>query len=147
MIGEARMFNHNSFSPISFSRTAWAGIKQQQQQGRSGYWRLFYHQLQEAALNEKGVEPVKLKAVKYEPYVEQPDGSVIFGKPAKLKAKQAASTDEPAKNYIAETMRWHCQVKLLLAELTSFSKVGALRSSDYGEHKEDEDALLISLVV
>lgn len=56
------MFHRPSFSPVSFSRISFNGATQPvEQSGRSGYWRLFYYQMQEEALKEK--EPaVEVKA-------------------------------------------------------------------------------------
>lgn len=52
----------SSFSPVSFSRIAFNGAQQiipERQDGRSGYWRLFFTQMQEEALKEyeKKTEP------------------------------------------------------------------------------------------
>ena len=150
------MFNRSSFSPVSFSRTAWAGIQQQQQEGRSGYWRLFYHQLQEAALNAKKVGPTKLEEAKFEPHTEQPDGSVVFGKAAEPKAKSVAAVVEVADDYVAETMRWHYKVQRLILELSGFEPVTApapfqmlpLQASlvQVKDEEEDEEELLVLLM-
>ena len=152
MTGEARMFNRNSFSPISFSRTAWAGIQQSQQEGRSGYWRLFYHQLQEAALNKEKIKPIKVEEVKFEPYTEQPDGSVIFGKP-KIKAKVVPAVDTAVENYVAETMRVHHQVQMLIARLSVIETRGVsvqlplwMEPEKLVVDEEDEEELIILLM-
>lgn len=55
------MFNHSSFSPVSFSRISFNGV-QAANEGRSGYWRLFYTQLQEESLkNEKADESTRIQ--------------------------------------------------------------------------------------
>ena len=46
------MFLRNSFNPVSFSRISFAGATAPINDGRSGYWRLFYTQLQEEALKK-----------------------------------------------------------------------------------------------
>ena len=45
------MFNRSSFSPVSFSRISFNGV-QAANEGRSGYWRLFFTNLQEEALKK-----------------------------------------------------------------------------------------------
>lgn len=147
------MFNRNSFSPISFSRTAWAGIQQSQQEGRSGYWRLFYYQLQEAALNKEKIKPIKVEEVKFEPLIEQPDGSVIFGKIVKDKTKVVPTVDTVVENYVAETMRVHHQVQLLLIRLQrietntiSVELPAWMTLEKLGEPEEDEEELIILLM-
>ncbi len=147
------MFNRNSFSPISFSRTAWAGIQQSQQEGRSGYWRLFYYQLQEAALNKEKIKPIKVEEVKFEPLIEQPDGSVIFGKIVKDKTKVVPTVDTVVENYVAETMRVHHQVQMLIARLSVIeTRCVSVQSSTWVEPEklavddEDEEELIILLM-
>lgn len=46
------MFHRSSFSPLSFSPQAFHGAVQE---GRSGYWRLFYMRMQEEDLAKRGV--------------------------------------------------------------------------------------------
>lgn len=41
------MFHPQSFNPISFSSISFNGANKPVQEGRSGYWRLFFTQLQE----------------------------------------------------------------------------------------------------
>lgn len=88
MTGEVSVFHRSSFSTISFSRTAWAGIKQDEQSGRSGYWRLFYHQLQEQALKDS--ETKKRTTEFVEPYslTEAKDGSATIVFPGKAKPRK-----------------------------------------------------------
>lgn len=52
------MFNPSSFSPVSFSRISFNGV-QAANEGRSGYWRLFFMQMQEDALKKSVKEEVK----------------------------------------------------------------------------------------
>jgi len=67
------VFHRPSFSPVSFSRVSFNGASQPVvQDGRSGYWRLFFTQLQEQSEQpKKSVEvtstdtkPVTVKPVK-----------------------------------------------------------------------------------
>ena len=46
------MFNRSSFSPVSFSRISFNGV-QAANEGRSGYWRLFFTNLQEESLRKE----------------------------------------------------------------------------------------------
>ena len=46
------MFNRSSFSPVSFSRISFAGA-QAANEGRSGYWRMFFANMQEEALKKR----------------------------------------------------------------------------------------------
>ena len=147
------MFNRSSFSHISFSRTAWSSIQQDQQTGRSGYWRLFYYQLQEASLKTPE-NPVKVEEVKFEPYAEQPDGSVIFGKVVKPKTKAVPTVNTVVENYVAETMRVHHQVQMLLARLQRIEtnvvsvELPAWMTAEklVVDKEEDEEELLILLM-
>lgn len=74
------MWDTRSFSPLSFSPQTFFGTKEPT--GRSGYWRLFYHQLQEQALKDAEQKP-KPKFVELEPIMELSDGSAIVGTPRK----------------------------------------------------------------
>ena len=48
------MFNRSSFSPVSFSTISFAGATAPvQQDGKSGYWRLFFMNMQEEALAKR----------------------------------------------------------------------------------------------
>lgn len=58
------MFHRPSFSPVSFSRVSFNGAMQPvEQDGRSGYWRLFFTQLQEEA-DKKPVSTVEPSSTK-----------------------------------------------------------------------------------
>ena len=51
-------------------------------EGRSGYYRLFFHQLQEEALNKSSAKKTQEPAKQvFESVTELPDGSAIVGKP------------------------------------------------------------------
>lgn len=79
------MFHRPSFSPVSFSRISFNGATQPvEQSGRSGYWRLFYYQMQEETLKGKDEEPSKPYS---EPYKleEKGDGSAIVHFPGRKK--------------------------------------------------------------
>lgn len=76
------MFHRPSFSPVSFSRISFNGASQPVvQDGRSGYWRLFFTQLQEQS--EQGeiavdvttvdAKPVTVKSVKPVKKVRAPE--------------------------------------------------------------------------
>lgn len=59
------MFNRSSFSPVSFSTISFNGARLADE-GRSGYWRLFFTNLQEEALkkrDEKTTEPARQRPV------------------------------------------------------------------------------------
>lgn len=106
-------------------------VRPEQTGGRSGYWRLFFHQLQEQALQKTPER--KLPEPKLEPVVELQDGSAIVGKvqrtkklrlepevnvPEKLppfKPKLVASTrhDEPSEPYIIQIMRAQMEISRL----------------------------------
>jgi hypothetical protein len=64
MTGGLRVFLRTSFSPISFSAISFNGASAQpeKQDGRSGYWRLFFQQLQEEADKPKTTEPTQVEA-------------------------------------------------------------------------------------
>ena len=75
------MFHRSSFSPVSFSRAAFAGATSapEAQDGRSGYWRLFFTKMQEEALRPEEEQ---------KPVVDQPKEAVeisVEAKPAKKK--------------------------------------------------------------
>lgn len=126
------MFLRSSFNPVSFSPMAFNGArKPPENSGRSGYWRLFFHQLQEQALEEK--KPKKpARVIKFEPVKELPDGSAVVGvrsaKPEQVPPEpdQAPSepylfkptplkpeVDEPSEPYVIQTMRLSMEVSRL----------------------------------
>ncbi len=51
------MFNRSSFSPVSFSLISFNGAREDT--GRSGYWRLFFTQMQEEADKERDEKATK----------------------------------------------------------------------------------------
>jgi len=55
------VFLRNSFNPVSFSRISFAGATAPINDGRSGYWKLFFMQMQEDALKKH--EEAKLPKV------------------------------------------------------------------------------------
>ena len=65
------MFNRSSFSPVSFSRISFAGA-QAADEARSGYWRLFFTQMQEDALKKRDEDekPVTKVETSPEPHVQ-----------------------------------------------------------------------------
>lgn len=148
------MFHRPSFSRVSFSLASFHGVssKPEQLKGRSGYWRLFFHRLQEQAL-EKKAEP-KQPESRYEPVVELKDGSAIVGTP---KPKKKVVTPEPvveqaptrkpkltsikpvveAPNYIAETMR----VQMEISRLFTAWQIPAIIYP--AQDTEDEELLLL----
>ena len=145
------MFHRPSFSPVSFSVASFHGVssKPEQQGGRSGYWRLFFHQLQEQALQEKNPER-PAKVIKFEPVKELPDGSAVVGvqsakpkpepeqapaepylfKPATLKPE----VDEP---YVIQAMR----VQMEISRLFTAWQIPAIIYS--AQDTEDEELLLL----
>lgn len=122
------MFLRSSFNPVSFSPIAFNGArKPSEESGRSGYWRLFFHQLQEQALGEK--KPQKpVKVIKFEPVKELPDGSAVVGvhfvklesEPEPEQAplepylfKPAPLKPEVSEPYVIQTMRLSMEVSRL----------------------------------
>lgn len=123
------MFLRSSFNPVSFSPIAFNGArKRPENSGRSGYWRLFFHQLQEQALEEK--KPQKpAKAIKLEPVKELPDGSAVVGvqstKPEQVPPEPEQAPPEPYlfkptplkpevdEPYVIQTMRLSMEVSRL----------------------------------
>lgn len=98
------MFNNQVFSAQYFPpqyHTLLGGT--QVQNGRSGYWRLFFHQLQEAELEKnKGQGKSSVKPIKLDPVKELPDGSAIVGPEAKDKKRvkeKTVSVTEPKPNF------------------------------------------------
>lgn len=74
------MFHRPSFSPVSFSRISFNGAMQPvEQDGRSGYWRLFFTQLQEDSEKKPEVVAVtpepkkKVKRIVKPPVVAKPE--------------------------------------------------------------------------
>lgn len=77
------MFHRPSFSPVSFSRISFNVASQPVvQDGRSGYWRLFFTQLQEDSLKPDAVVAVS---------VDSENSPKPSPKTTKVKAKKAAS--------------------------------------------------------
>lgn len=95
------MFHRPSFSPVSFSLASFHGVssKPEQQEGRSGYWRLFFHQLQEQALGEKKAEK-PAKVIKFEPVKELPDGSAVVGAQSAKPKPKPKPKQAPAEPYL-----------------------------------------------
>ena len=120
------MFLHSSFNPVSFSPIAFNGArKPSEESGRSGYWRLFFHQLQEQALEEKKPEKPS-KVIKFEPVKELSDGSAVVGvQSAKPKPELEQTPSEPylfkpaplkpevSEPYVIQTMRLSMEVSRL----------------------------------
>lgn len=63
------MFHHNSFNPVSFSIQSFKMA--QEDQGRSGYWRLFFYKMQEEALKKDQVKEEVLETEKLEKLAPQ----------------------------------------------------------------------------
>lgn len=102
------MFNNQYFSAQYFPpqyHTLLGGT--QIQEGRSGYYRLFFHQLQEKALESNKSKTTKLEEFK-EPYKLQPqsDGSVKveYGQPSKVKVEDTPSTEPKLPTFRAKVL-------------------------------------------
>lgn len=68
------MFNHKSFSPVSFSIASFKMV--QEDSARSGYWRLFYYQLQEKSLAEQSKAEALNKPTAFPNKKEKPKTAV-----------------------------------------------------------------------
>ena len=139
--------------------TAWgnswgANVTPNPQDGRSGYWRLFFYQLQEAELlkGEKAQTPAP--KVKLEPVKELKDGSALVGTPA-FKPREITPEPEPEPEpepflfkptplradspvYVVETMR----IQMELSRLFTTWKIQAIMRHP----RDDEDEELILLL-
>jgi len=134
-------------------------LSQKVQEGRSGYWRLFFTQLQEDALKPKEAE--KQPEAFKEPYTleEQSDGSVdvVFGKKPVSKVRpveQAQETKTPVQRPIVvplqettifESARLVAQVQLMLVQYVGHNV--ALKNKKVvvtDDEEEDIELLLLA---
>lgn len=138
------MFHRSSFSPVSFSSQAFHGATEE---GRSGYWRLFFYQMQEEAL--KGDEKEKLAEI---PQVttrptktRRPTVTPKVPQEPKFQAPVLAPLPKfeplPLKpSYLEETWRITQEVRVMISQMTS--NVIKL-DSDVDEDEEDIELLLL----
>lgn len=173
------MFDKLSFSTGSFSDSSWDfdgvakdfcsswgnswfnswksswGRLEDNKDGRSGYWRLFYHQMQEEALKEKPSKRVKVYKEKFK-YTELKDGSVVVSElntqtkpPIKLKPVESNLANESIKlptpkeqvtNFLSEAQRVADDVTYLLARYKISVKYHQL---DVANDEDDIELLLL----
>lgn len=151
------MFHHSSFQPLSFSIQSFKMAGQTHtQDARSGYWRLFYYQMQEEAL--KTGEAEKAKPAEATPEV------VAEEKPIETKAKPKAKVEklafEPTPAPSKPPMRLkpvyrapeHYDVRpaLNVASTEHFQQLSAFLGLKYEsllrQAQNDEDDILILLL-
>ena len=88
------LFSANYFKPQYFNAAYLHGATAMPaQDGRSGYWRLFYYEMQEEALREKRDDQVPANAVAQDTLVKREDIPVVAKRPAK---KRKPAPAEPA---------------------------------------------------
>lgn len=131
------------------------------QEGRSGYWRLFYTQLQEQALEAK--EKPKQEAQFKEPYKleKQADGSYLVkepsAKPKKARIKEQPEpviptpfrpqplSTQPDQAYWLLSTAW--QITLELRTIVTQSNENALKWQQQAAAANDEEAIALLLLV
>mgnify|MGYP000270539646 CR=1 FL=1 len=145
------MFLPASFNPTSFSRVSFNGASQPVvQDGRSGYWRLFYYQLQEEALKEKPPANV-VKEVKPSPVVKKK------AKPRRVEKEEVEEAipfrplpmferKEIPENHISDTWRITIEIRMMVAlfQQNQVKLRGTLRFNIIEDDEEDLELLLLA---
>lgn len=125
-------------------------------EGRSGYYRLFFHQLQEEALNKspakKTQEPAKQV---FELVTELPDGSAIVGKPRGETDKGQEQVQTPVVKPMLRVVKPHLQPQVEASHVFEAAKIQSEIQSLFTSWKiqaimkhprDDEDEELILLL-
>ena len=147
------MFLPASFNPTSFSRVSFNGASQPVvQDGRSGYWRLFYYQLQEEALNKSTEQnvvkevkslpsPVAKKKAKPRPVEKEEVEEAIPFRPLPMFERR-----EIPENHISDTWRITIEIRMMVAlfQQNQVKLRGTLRFNIIEDDEEDLELLLLA---
>ena len=146
MTGGESVFHRSSFSPVSFSQAAFSGASQaQEQQGRSGYWRLFFYQMQEEALKEASKEKlaeiplITTRVTK----TRKPRVTVSIPRELEFQAPPLRKFEPlpDAPTYLQETWRITQEVRVMISQMTS-----NMIKLDSGVDEDEEDIELLLLL-
>lgn len=138
------MFHRSSFSPVSFSQAAFSGASQAQE-GRSGYWRLFFYQMQEEALKEASKEKlaeiplITTRVTK----TRKPRVTVSIPRELEFQAPPLRKFEPlpDAPTYLQETWRITQEVRVMISQMTS-----NMVKLDSGVDEDEEDIELLLLL-
>ena len=146
------MFHRPSFSPVSFSRVSFNGASQPvEQEGRSGYWRLFFTQLQEDS-EKKPVLQDTFKTLEVSPK-PSPITSKTKAKKVASKPLEKEETPPPFRplpafdrkqeyNYLVHTWNVTCELRLMVAQFNQ-TKVKFTEFTDAANDEDDIELLLL----
>jgi hypothetical protein len=155
MTGGLRVFLRTSFSPISFSAISFNGASTQpeKQDGRSGYWRLFFQQLQEEADKPKTTEPTEVvtevvavktktaaKPVKAKKPVKVIPEEVEVVPPFRPLPMYERKVDEPT--YLQEMWNITAELRIMIKSLSVIND-----EFDIKRQQQDEDDVELLLLI
>jgi len=148
------VFLRNSFSPVSFSSTSFDGATASAQDGRSGYWRLFFTQLQEesnkpkAAVESATSEKVenrpkrspKATTIKTEKRAIRPPEEPEIVPPFRPLPMYERRADEPT--YLQQMWNITAELRIMVASLHQ-STVKFNHELDVANDEDDIELLLL----